>query len=99
MDQTILISEGIRMAKKYGSIEGYKFVNAVLDKYLKLKAPVGLKKIGDDHALSSVSDKQSTPKLESPHISILRQLPSLSLSEQILALPFIAIDGSCMALT
>jgi Transcription termination factor len=38
MDQTILISEGIRMAKKYGSIEGYKFVNAVLDKYLKLKA-------------------------------------------------------------
>tara|TARA_B100002051_G_scaffold94208_1_gene90008 strand:+ start:341 stop:730 length:390 start_codon:yes stop_codon:yes gene_type:complete len=38
MDQTILISEGIRMAKKYGSVEGYKFVNAVLDKYLKLKA-------------------------------------------------------------
>ncbi|MFL2698196.1 MAG: transcription antitermination factor NusB [Gammaproteobacteria bacterium] len=31
----ILINEGIRMAKKYGSIEGYKFVNAVLDKFVK----------------------------------------------------------------
>tara|TARA_B100001250_G_C19054490_1_gene467364 strand:+ start:120 stop:500 length:381 start_codon:yes stop_codon:yes gene_type:complete len=34
-DRTILISEGIRLAKKYGSIEGYKFVNAVLDKFIK----------------------------------------------------------------
>ena len=35
IDRTILISEGIRLAKKYGSIEGYKFVNAVLDKFIK----------------------------------------------------------------
>ena len=35
LDSSIIINEAIRMAKKYGSIEGYKFVNAVLDKIIK----------------------------------------------------------------
>ena len=35
LDSSIIINEAIRMAKKYGSIEGYKLVNAVLDKIIK----------------------------------------------------------------
>ena len=32
LEPVIIISEAIRMSKKYGSTDGYKFVNAVLDK-------------------------------------------------------------------
>ena len=32
---SIIINEAIRMSKKYGSVEGYKLVNAVLDKAIK----------------------------------------------------------------
>ena len=35
LDSSIVINEAIRMAKKYGSVEGYKLVNAVLDKIIK----------------------------------------------------------------
>ena len=35
LDSLIVINEAIRMAKKYGSVEGYKLVNAVLDKIIK----------------------------------------------------------------
>ena len=35
LDAAIVINESIRMAKKYGSVEGYKLVNAVLDKIIK----------------------------------------------------------------
>ena len=35
LDVAIVINESIRMTKKYGSIEGYKLVNAVLDKIIK----------------------------------------------------------------
>lgn len=35
VDPAIAINESIRMSKKYGSIEGYKLVNAVLDKIVK----------------------------------------------------------------
>ena len=35
LDSSIIINEAIRMAKKYGSVEGYKLVNAVLDKIIK----------------------------------------------------------------
>ncbi len=35
LEPAIVINESIRMTKKYGSIEGYKFVNAVLDKLIK----------------------------------------------------------------
>ena len=35
LDSSIIINEAIRMAKKYGSIEGYKLVNAVLYKIIK----------------------------------------------------------------
>jgi N utilization substance protein B len=35
LDAAIVINESIRMTKKYGSVEGYKLVNAVLDKVIK----------------------------------------------------------------
>ena len=35
LDSSIVINEAIRMSKKYGSVEGYKLVNAVLDKVIK----------------------------------------------------------------
>ncbi len=35
LDVAIVINESIRMTKKYGSVEGYKLVNAVLDKVIK----------------------------------------------------------------
>ena len=35
LDAAIVINEAIRMTKKYGSVEGYKLVNAVLDKIIK----------------------------------------------------------------
>ena len=35
LDVAIVINESIRMTKKYGSVEGYKLVNAVLDKIIK----------------------------------------------------------------
>ena len=35
LDAAIVINESIRMTKKYGSVEGYKLVNAVLDKITK----------------------------------------------------------------
>ena len=35
LDSAIVINESIRMTKKYGSVEGYKLVNAVLDKTIK----------------------------------------------------------------
>ena len=35
LDFAIIINESIRMTKKYGSVEGYKLVNAVLDKIIK----------------------------------------------------------------
>ena len=34
-DKPIIINESIRLTKKYGSIDGHKYVNAVLDKALK----------------------------------------------------------------
>ena len=37
LEPAIVISEAIRMSKKYGSTDGYKFVNAVLDKLVKEK--------------------------------------------------------------
>ena len=37
LDSSIVINEAIRMAKKYGSVEGYKLVNAVLDKIIKAR--------------------------------------------------------------
>ena len=33
--EVIVISEAIRLSKKYGSSNGYKFVNAILDKLIK----------------------------------------------------------------
>ena len=35
LDKPIIINESIRLTKKYGAEDGYKFVNAVLDKELK----------------------------------------------------------------
>ena len=35
LDKPIIINESIRLTKKYGAEDGYKFVNAVLDKALK----------------------------------------------------------------
>ena len=35
LDAAIVINESIRMTKKYGAVEGYKLVNAVLDKIIK----------------------------------------------------------------
>ena len=35
LDKAIIINEAIRVSKKYGSVEGYKLVNAVLDNFVK----------------------------------------------------------------
>ena len=35
LDKPIIINESIRLTKKYGSVDGHKYVNAVLDKALK----------------------------------------------------------------
>ena len=35
LDKPIIINESIRLTKKYGAVDGYKYVNAVLDKALK----------------------------------------------------------------
>tara|TARA_B100000686_G_scaffold28496_3_gene28628 strand:- start:38140 stop:38538 length:399 start_codon:yes stop_codon:yes gene_type:complete len=35
LEPAIIINESIRMTKKYGSTEGYKFINAILDKLIK----------------------------------------------------------------
>ena len=35
LDRPIIINESIRLTKKYGAAEGYKYVNAILDKILK----------------------------------------------------------------
>ena len=35
LDKPIIINESIRLTKKYGAVDGHKFVNAVLDKALK----------------------------------------------------------------
>jgi len=35
LDKPIIINESIRLTKKYGAADGYKYVNAVLDKALK----------------------------------------------------------------
>jgi N utilization substance protein B len=34
-DAPIIIKESIRLAKKYGAADGYKYVNAILDKMYK----------------------------------------------------------------
>ena len=34
----VVLSEAINLCKKFGSIEGYKFVNSVLDKVAKLRS-------------------------------------------------------------
>ena len=34
-NDAIVINEAIRLSKKFGSLEGYKFVNAILDKLIK----------------------------------------------------------------
>ena len=35
LDRPIIINESIRLTKKYGAVDGHKYVNAVLDKALK----------------------------------------------------------------
>ncbi len=35
LDKPIVINESVRLAKKYGAAEGYKYVNALLDKISK----------------------------------------------------------------
>ncbi len=35
IDKPIIINESIRLTKKYGAVDGHKYVNAVLDKALK----------------------------------------------------------------
>ena len=35
LDKPIIIDESIRLTKKYGSQDGYKYVNAILDKIIK----------------------------------------------------------------
>ena len=37
LDKPIIINESIRLTKKYGSADGHKYVNAVLDKMYKSK--------------------------------------------------------------
>ena len=34
-DAPIIIKESIRLTKKYGAVDGYKYVNAILDKMYK----------------------------------------------------------------
>ena len=36
LDKPVIIDESLRLSKKYSSPESYKFINANLDKYLKL---------------------------------------------------------------
>ena len=36
LDKPIIINESIRLTKKYGAVDGHKYVNAVLDKALKI---------------------------------------------------------------
>ena len=36
----VAINEAINLAKKFGSAEGYKFVNSLLDKYVKVKGEI-----------------------------------------------------------
>ena len=38
VDRLVIISEAIRLSKKFGSTDGYKFINAVLDKFIKKKS-------------------------------------------------------------
>ena len=38
VDRLVVISEAIRLSKKFGSTDGYKFINAVLDKFIKKKS-------------------------------------------------------------
>ena len=38
VDGLVIISEAIRLSKKFGSTDGYKFINAVLDKFIKKKS-------------------------------------------------------------
>lgn len=38
VDVLVIISEAIRLSKKFGSTDGYKFINAVLDKFIKKKS-------------------------------------------------------------
>ena len=38
VDRLVIISESIRLSKKFGSTDGYKFINAVLDKFIKKKS-------------------------------------------------------------
>ena len=35
LDKPIVINESIRLAKKYGAAQGYKYVNALIDKIAK----------------------------------------------------------------
>ena len=35
LDKPIIINESIRLTKKYGTTQGYKYVNALLDKIIK----------------------------------------------------------------
>ena len=35
LDKPIVINESIRLTKKYGTAQGYKYVNALLDKIIK----------------------------------------------------------------
>ena len=35
LDKPIIINESIRLTKKYGAVDGHKYVNAILDKALK----------------------------------------------------------------
>ena len=35
IDKPIIINESIRLTKKYGAVDGHKYVNAVLDKAIK----------------------------------------------------------------
>ena len=35
LDKPIIINESIRLTKKYGTAQGYKYVNALLDKIIK----------------------------------------------------------------
>ncbi len=38
VDVLVIISDAIRLSKKFGSTDGYKFINAVLDKFIKKKS-------------------------------------------------------------
>ena len=38
LDTPIIINEAIRLSKKYGSNDGYKYINAILDKIVKAES-------------------------------------------------------------